>query len=111
MSDVSDQRRYYERMLDEIATEHRQQIDHLEFENAKLRKELAMRSQSEQEKVIEYLRNENVDWEDRYRALAAKNARLRKACADLLHMAESHDPEWLHWPEMHDELRKMGVEA
>ena len=36
MSDVSDQRRYYERMLDEIATEHRQQIDHLKSENAKL---------------------------------------------------------------------------
>lgn len=86
-------------------------VDVLVDENAKLRKELAMRSQSEQEKVIEYLRNENVDWEDRYRALAAKNARLRKACADLLHMAESHDPEWLHWPEMHDELRKMGVEV
>lgn len=37
MSDVSEQRRYYERMIDEIATEHRQQIDQLEAENAKLR--------------------------------------------------------------------------
>ena len=37
MSDVSDQRRYYERMMDEIATEHRQQIDQLEAENDKLR--------------------------------------------------------------------------
>lgn len=37
MSDVSDQRRYYERMMDEIATEHRQQIDQLEKQNAKLR--------------------------------------------------------------------------
>lgn len=38
MSDVNDQRRYYERMMDEIATEHRQQIDQLEAENDKLRK-------------------------------------------------------------------------
>lgn len=37
MSDLGDQRRYYERMMDEIATEHRQQIDQLEAENAKLR--------------------------------------------------------------------------
>jgi hypothetical protein len=37
MSDVSDQRRYYERMMGEIAVEHRQQIDQLEAENAKLR--------------------------------------------------------------------------
>lgn len=37
MSDVSDQRRYYERMMDEIATEHRQQIDQFEAESAKLR--------------------------------------------------------------------------
>lgn len=41
MSDVSDQRRYYERMIDEIATEHRRQIDHLEAENAKLRELVA----------------------------------------------------------------------
>lgn len=37
MSDVSDQRRYYEHMMDEIAIEHRQQIDQLEKQNAKLR--------------------------------------------------------------------------
>ena len=50
--------------------------------------------------------------------LAAENAKLREtcaelreACAELLKMAESHDPEWLHWPEMYEELRKLGVEV
>jgi len=38
-------------------------------------------------------------------------AELREACAELLDMAESHDPEWFHWPEMHEELRKLGVEV
>ena len=37
MSDVSDQRRYYERMIDEIAATHRGHIDQLQAENAKLR--------------------------------------------------------------------------
>lgn len=41
--------------------------------------------------------------------LEAENAKLREACAELLKMAESSDPEWLHWPEMHDELRELGV--
>lgn len=36
MSDTSDQRRYYERMMDEIAVAHHEQIDQLEAENAKL---------------------------------------------------------------------------
>ena len=39
----------------------------------------------------------------------AENAKLREACAELLKMAESSDPEWLHWPEMHDELQELGV--
>lgn len=43
--------------------------------------------------------------------LVSENARLREACAELLKMAERHDPEWLHWPEIHDELRKLGVEV
>ena len=38
MSDISEQRRYYERMMDEIDAVHRQQIDQLQAENAKLRK-------------------------------------------------------------------------
>ena len=36
MSDISDQRKYYERMMDEIAIEHRQQVDQLQAENKKL---------------------------------------------------------------------------
>lgn len=49
--------------------------------------------------------NENLD------ALLVENAKLRGLCSELLRMAESHDPEWLHWPEMHEELRKLGVEV
>lgn len=41
----------------------------------------------------------------------SENDGLREVCADLLHMAELRDPEWLHWPEMHEELRKLGVDA
>lgn len=52
-------------------------IGRLETENARLRQELAMRRESKQERVIDYLRQECVDWEDKYRALAAENARLR----------------------------------
>lgn len=37
MSDISDQRRYYERMMDEIAAERQEQFDQLRAENAKLR--------------------------------------------------------------------------
>ena len=37
MSDVSDQRRYYERMMDDIAIEHQRQLDALTAENTKLR--------------------------------------------------------------------------
>ena len=40
-----------------------------------------------------------------------ENSKLREACAELLKMAERHDPEWLHWPELHDELRKLGVKV
>lgn len=40
-----------------------------------------------------------------------ENAKLREACAELLKIAERHDPEWLHWPEMHEELRKLVVDA
>jgi hypothetical protein len=39
----------------------------------------------------------------------AENAKLRELCAEILHIAESNDPDFLHWPEIHDELRKLGV--
>ena len=52
--------------------------DALEKENAKLRDEL-----SNAESTIDYLGKENVDWEDKYRALAKENGELRKLCADL----------------------------
>lgn len=37
MSDISEQRRYYERMIDEIAETCREQHEKLQAENAKLR--------------------------------------------------------------------------
>ena len=43
--------------------------------------------------------------------LESSNAKLREVCAELLKMAERHNPEWLHWPEMHEELRELGVEV
>lgn len=55
----------------------------LEDENARLRQELAIREASEQEKVIEYLGKECVDWEDKYLALAGENAKLRQQLADV----------------------------
>jgi hypothetical protein len=96
VSDISGQRRYYERMMDEIAIEHRQQIDQLQAENAKLRDEFRKMDQWHSAELM---------------AALDDNARLREACAELLEMAESHDPEWLHWPEMYEELRKLGVEV
>jgi len=56
------------------------------------------------------LEKSNEDLSDALKACRAKNASLREACSALLRMAESADPEWLHWHEMHDELRKLGVE-
>ena len=58
--------------------------DQLKAENAKLcadverlRQELAIHEASEQEKYIDYLRHEDVDWEDKYRSVVAENAKLR----------------------------------
>jgi hypothetical protein len=96
VSDVSDQRRYYERMMDEIAIEHRQKVDQLQAENVKLRDEFRKMDQWHSTELM---------------AALDENAQLREACAELLEMAESHDPEWLHWPEMYEELRKLGVEV
>ena len=50
----------------------------LEAENERLRQDVAICSESEQEKCIDYLHKENIDWEDRYRELAKENANLRK---------------------------------
>lgn len=82
MSDVNDQRRYYERMMDEIAVEHRQQIGQLEDENAKLR--------GQYEAVI-----------DDYRSEVAK---LRELCRYLLPFAESCGAE-------HPLMRELGIEV
>lgn len=41
MSDIEEQRKYYERMMDEVGTEYRRRISDLQAENEKLR-ELAI---------------------------------------------------------------------
>lgn len=58
-----------------------------------------------------WVQNRRMLLESECERLDSENAKLREACADLLHMAESHDPEWLHWPELHDELRELGIEV
>ena len=59
--------------------------------------------------VITELAKEANDKAMEIARLKAENAKLREACSELLKIAERHDPEWLHWPEMHEELRKLGV--
>lgn len=74
-----------------------------------LRQELAIREASEQEKVIEYLRQENVDWEDKYRALAKDNERLRWLCGELSEFLT--ESEWMIWPEYREAMVELGIEA
>ena len=50
-------------------------------ENEKLRERVEMYEGTPQEEYIAYLRDENVDWEERYRELAAQNAKLRELVA------------------------------
>lgn len=71
-------------------------VNKLESENAKLRDEFRKMDQWHSAELMAALDDNN---------------KLREACAELLEMAESHDPEWLHWPEMYEELRKLGVEV
>lgn len=68
-------------------------IDELCAENERLRQELAIREKSEQEKVIDYLGKECVDWEDKYLALAGDNAKLRKLVDGLMfcHASSAYD--------------------
>lgn len=68
----------------------------------------------ENAELRETLKRRNRQFEtmtDMWATRGVENAKLREACAELLKMAESSDPEWLHWPEMHDELRELGVEV
>lgn len=53
--------------------------------------------------------NEGVKLAANLRRLEEDNAKLRELCGELLRMAESNDPDFLHWPEIHDELRKLVV--
>lgn len=64
-------------------------------DNERLRQELAICEESEQEKSIEYLRQENIDWEDRYRALAKENAKLRELVRSVLVLQHDSVFKWL----------------
>lgn len=74
-----------------------------------LRQELAIREASEQEKVIDYLGKECVDWEDKYRALAKENERLRWLCGELSEFLT--ESEWMIWPEYREAMVELGIEA
>ena len=57
------------------------------------------------------LRTQLADVTESMGRVEERCAGLREACAELLEMAESLDPDWLHWPEMYEELRGLGVEV
>jgi predicted nuclease with TOPRIM domain len=89
-------------MLDEAADtilELRDGLQQANAENTELREQLDYERQTSRSRL------EGID------RFKAENAKLREACAELLKMAEPHDPEWLHWPEMYEELRKLGVDG
>ena len=71
MSDISDQRRYYERMMDEIAAEHQKQLDQLRTENADLLEQLKYERQTSRSRL------ESID------ILKAENAKLREYVTKL----------------------------
>lgn len=73
-----------------------------------LRQELAIREASEQEKVIEYLRQENVDWEDKYRALAKENTKLRELVCDLYYETKSPSN---HATQVEIRMSELGIEV
>ena len=83
--DLGQNRHYLERdgIKEEVPPLTREYIGELAAENSRLQQELSIRQESEQEKVIEYLRQENADWEDKYRALVAENDKLRKLVSGL----------------------------
>lgn len=94
-------------------------IDELCQEVERLRQELAIREASEQEKYIDYLRHENVDWEDKYRSVVAENAKLRELVNGLEHCSQgfpcntcslynSSDPEHRRCESLE---RELGIEV
>lgn len=61
----------------------------LEAENERLKQDVAMCAESEQEKCIAYLRKENIDWEDKYRDIAKENTKLREQIDTLVIYVEA----------------------
>ena len=84
-----------------------------------LRQELAIREASEQEKVIDYLGKECVDWEDKYRALAKENAKLRELVSGLEHCSQGfacnccplHDSSDTNHRRCESLEQELGIEA
>lgn len=86
----------------------------LRKENERLRQELAIRDKSEQEKVIDYLSEQSVDWEDRYRALASENVKLREMITDAYEALCADKAGMFHkliLASMEDDMRKLGIEV
>jgi prefoldin subunit 5 len=96
VSDVSDQRKYYERMMDEIAIEHRRQVDQLQAENAALRTQLA-------------------DVTESMGRVEERCAKLRKLVADICSCARDNPCSRCYFVsgkcEFCDRMRELGVEV
>lgn len=91
-------KRMYAKISEDLCSE--------QADNERLRQELAICEESEQEKSIEYLRQENIDWEDRYRTLANENAKLRELVRELLTDPDAWDYDFFTW-----RIEKLGIEV
>lgn len=93
MSDISEQRRYYERMIDDLAVVHREQLDQLKAENAKLREEIeaAKHDLSIFSGRIVELDAENAKLQEYAHGLELDNIRLSSDNCDL---RGEMDPIW-----------------
>ena len=82
----------------------------LREENERLRQELAIRKESEQEKVIDYLSEQSVDWEYRYRALVSENAKLEKRLAQYGLFREAVGDPAVEFANLRRELHRVECE-
>ena len=98
MSDVEEQRKYYERMIDEVSAEYRRRIADLQAEIAELRKELAVTNP-----LFETLNSAN----DR---LIYENMKLRELVRDMYDNYRAGWNEEIEG-ELYDRMRELGVEV
>ena len=106
-------------MTDSVLIGQQCEVLRLLAEVERLHQELAIRESSEQEKVIDYLGKECVDWEDKYLALAGENAKLlwlgndMRACFRIGAERDGISKQWCY--ELFDsytgKLRELGIEV